>query len=134
MIRPAPSKRGEHLADVVVQLARQVLALLFLCGHELLRELPHQMFGLFGHGALVLGSALEDPQPDDGGERDDQAEGEASPHEPVQLAAELGVPARDLGALDGVVGVVQLFDLGGDREDGLRAAEALRGAGSWRSG
>ena len=111
------AKRGEHLADVVVQLAREVLPLLFLRGHELLRELAHQMFGFFRHGPLVLGSALEDAEPDDGSERDDQAKGEASPYEPVQLAAELGVPARDLGALDGVVGVVQLFDLRGDRED-----------------
>ena len=42
------------------------------------------------------------------------------PHsETMQLAAELGVPARDLGALDGVVRVVQLFNLGSDSEDRL---------------
>ena len=50
---------------------------------------------------------------------------EASPEEPVELAAELRVPARDLGALGGEVGVVQLFDLLGDRQHRLAPRQHL---------
>ena len=105
------AQRGQHLPDVVVQLARQVLAFLFLRRHELLRELAHQVLGLFGHVALVLRAPLEHAQADDRRERDDETEEEAAPEEPVQLGAERFLPPGDLGALAGVVGVVQFFDL-----------------------
>ena len=82
------AQRGEHLPDVVVELARQVLAFLFLGGHELVRELAHQVLGLFSHFALLLRAPLEHAQSDDRRERDDETEEEAAPDEPVQLACE----------------------------------------------
>ena len=110
---------------MIVQLTRQVLALFFLRRHQLLRELAHQVLGFFGDLALVLRTSLENAQADNGGQRDDETKDEASPEEPVQLGAKLVLPARDLGALDGVVGVVQLFDLRGDRQDRFAPREHL---------
>ena len=117
------AQRREHLADVIVQLARQVLSFFLLRRDELLRELAHQMFGLLRHGTLVLRASLEDAQPNDRGQGHDQAEGEASPDEPVQLDAEFLLAASDLGALVGVVGVVQFFDLRGDRQHRLASRQ-----------
>ena len=44
----------QHLADVIVQLARQLLALFFLRRDELLRQLAHLPLGFLGDRALVL--------------------------------------------------------------------------------
>ena len=73
------AERRQHLPDVVVELARQVLALFLLRRHELVRELAHQVLGLFRHLALVLRPPLEDAQTDDGRERDDEAERRGCP-------------------------------------------------------
>ena len=48
------SQRGEHLPDVIVQLASQLLALFFLSRDELLREQAHLLFGLLGLDTLTL--------------------------------------------------------------------------------
>ena len=110
---------------MIVQLARQVLALLLLRRDELLRELAHLAFRLFRHRALVLGSALEDAQPDDRGQRDDQAEEQAAPESrrssPRNAACRRVTSARWIG----VVGVVELFDLRGDGEDRLAPRQHL---------
>ena len=49
------AERGQHLADVVVQLAREFRAFLLLRGDKLLRELAHLPFGGLGLGALLVG-------------------------------------------------------------------------------
>ena len=53
MLPELHAQRGQHLADVVVQLARQLLAFLFLGRDELLRELAHAALGFLGDAALL---------------------------------------------------------------------------------
>src|SRR4029078_2690024 len=113
--------RGQQLADVIVQLARQLLAFLFLRRHQLLRQRADQPFGLFAGGALAGRSAFEDTQARDGDERDDRTQRQALPQQRVQLGGERGGLARPLVALRLEVGVVQLLDL---LRDGQRRVAA----------
>ena len=98
---------GEHLRDVVVQLAREVLALFFLRADQLLRQLAHLVFGLFG-SPLFERRARRAATTD---ERDPQAEQDASARAAVQIGAERRVPPRHFRPLRGEIGVVQLLDL-----------------------
>ena len=52
-------------------------------------------------------------------QRDDEAEEQAAPEQPVQIAAERRLTARHLGALRREVGVVELLDLLRDRQHRL---------------
>ena len=79
------AQRGQHLRDVIVQLARQVLPLLFLRRDQLLRQLPHLPLGLLGERTAARRTARSsDAQPEDGAERDGQAEQHAPPEQPVR--------------------------------------------------
>ena len=104
-------QRGEHLRDVIVQLARQVLALFLLRRDQLLRKLPHLAFGLLRALALLVRPPLEDAQPEHGAQRHREAEEHALPEQPMEVVVERGVPPGDFGALRVEVGVVQLLDL-----------------------
>ena len=111
----------QHLADVIVQLARQLAPLVFLRRHELLRQLAHLPFSILRALLLLLGAAFDDAQPDDGGNREQQAEQQRPPQQSIELGGERGLLPGDLGALRREVGVVQRFDLLRDCEHGVAA-------------
>ena len=128
------SQRGQHLADMVVQLPREVLPLLLLHRDELLRELTQLAFRFLRQQPLLHRAALDDAEADDGGQRDQHAEQQALPQQRAEPALKAGEPAGDLGALGREIGVVELLDVLRDRQRRLaprqhlaaQEAEALR--------
>ena len=115
------AQRREHLANVIVQLARQALSLLLLRVHEPLRELAHLPLGALSRRALLRRSAFEHPQADDDDERDGEAEQQAAPLQAMQVGAEGGVPSCHFVALLGDVEVVQRLDFLRDRQHRIAA-------------
>ena len=71
------AQRRQHLADVIVQLARELAALFFLRRHQLLRQLAQVLLGLLRDELLHLGSPFEHAQADDDrdGEQQTRARG-----------------------------------------------------------
>ena len=107
-------QRGQHLRHVIVQLARQIFAFLFLRVDELLRQLP-------ASGARPR----RDCAVSRNRSRNTTTSATARPRSTVchssrsQVVAECGVPPRDLGSLRGEIRVVQLLDLLRDRQHRL---------------
>jgi hypothetical protein len=71
------TKGCEHLADMVVELTREVGAFRLLRGDQLLRELPHVPLGFFSGRALLVRLALQSAEPDHRCHRDSNTQQEA---------------------------------------------------------
>ena len=91
-------QRREHLGHVVMQLAREVPPLLLLRRHQLLRELAHLAFGVFGDRPLFVRAALE-RRP----ESRVSATAMLAGRLPGRRRGANGLPLRDFGLLRGEV-------------------------------
>ena len=123
---------SQHLADVVVQFARQLAALVLLHRDEPVREMAQMCLRVLGPALLLLGAALRQPQAEHGSEGHDRAEQDALPEQPPQVVAERLLTPRDGGTLRRQVGVVELLDLLGDGQHGIAARDAPHGGGTPR--
>ena len=112
-------QRREDLADVIVQLPRQVLPLFLLRRDQPLRELAHLAFRVFGERPLFFGSPLEHAQPEHDHQRDGEAEQQTAPQQPARSSRNAACRLGDLGALRGQIRVVQLLDFLRDRQNRL---------------
>ena len=71
------SKRCEHLAELVVQLAGQILALFLLSSHELVREPAQLLLGLMRPLVLCLERRSSNADADNRSDCDNESEREA---------------------------------------------------------
>ncbi len=119
------AQRRQHLPDVVVQLAGEVGPLRFLRGDELLRELAHLGFGVFRCLALLVRTAFESAEADDGRHRDDHPYQEAEGQQPVQVTLQGRLLQPHLASLRRHGRVVELFDFRGDAQHRFPARDDL---------
>ena len=119
------AKAGEHLADFVVEFAGEGFALLLLGVHELGGEVPELLFGLFGFGALAVGSGFEGGDAEDAGDGDQDADGEGDGNDAFDFGAESNLAEVHLLVLLAVGGGGECIDFIGDSEDGLAAGTLL---------
>jgi hypothetical protein len=106
---------GQHLADMVVQFARQMPAFLFLRRHDLRRQRTRMAFCGLRHPPLLLRAPLQHTQPVHGDDRHECAQQQALPQDHPKVRAVLTVLAGDFLPFQIQIGVVQPFDLEGQR-------------------
>ena len=112
------AQRRQHLPELVVQLARETLALFLLRPHQLVREPPQLLFGLLRAAVLLLGAAFEHADADDGDDGHRQAQTSrlaASVARQVLMQLALALGRRLLLRVQGAV--VDRLDFGGDPHD-----------------
>ena len=111
---------------MIVELARQVLALLLLGRDQLLRQLPELALGMFRARTLDLRTPLEHPQPGDHDQGDHEVPAAGCPTRAGgERLREMLLPSHHLGPL---VARLALFSCSislGDRQHGLAPRQDL---------